>query len=63
MDLWGVGCVMFEIIALFPLFPAKDELDQVHKIHKILGTPSKEVLDRFKARASHMEFNFPNEQV
>ena len=58
MDLWGVGCVMFEIIALFPLFPGKNELDQVNRIHKILGTPHKEVLERFKKRASHMEFNF-----
>jgi serine/threonine protein kinase len=48
MDLWGVGCVMFEIIALFPLFPGNNELDQVHKIHNILGTPSANVLDRFR---------------
>ena len=27
MDLWGVGCVMFEVISLFPLFPGNDELD------------------------------------
>ena len=27
MDLWGVGCVMFEIIGLFPLFPGNNELD------------------------------------
>lgn len=40
MDLWGTGCVMFEVIALFPLFPGKNELDQVHKINKILGSPN-----------------------
>lgn len=27
MDIWGVGCVMFEIISLFPLFPGNDEMD------------------------------------
>ena len=27
MDLWGVGCVLFEVLALFPLFPGNDELD------------------------------------
>ena len=27
MDLWGVGCVMFEVVSLFPLFPGNDELD------------------------------------
>ena len=26
-DLWGVGCVFFEILTLYPLFPGKDELD------------------------------------
>ena len=49
MDMWGVGCVMFEIIALFPLFSGKNELDQVHKIHKILGT-NLLVLEGFKKR-------------
>ncbi|CAD8179014.1 unnamed protein product [Paramecium octaurelia] len=60
MDLWGVGCVMFEIIALFPLFPGTNELDQVNKIHNILGTPNPKVFDRFRKQATHMEINFPN---
>lgn len=47
MDIWGVGCVMFEILSLFPLFPGKDELDQVHRIHNIMGTPKQDVLDQF----------------
>lgn len=29
MDMWGVGCVFFEIVSLFPLFPGTNELDQV----------------------------------
>ena len=29
MDLWGAGCVMFEITGLFPLFPGTNETDQV----------------------------------
>jgi hypothetical protein len=29
MDLWGAGCVMFEITALYPLFPGNNEVDQV----------------------------------
>jgi renal tumor antigen len=27
MDIWGVGCVFFEILSLFPLFPGDNELD------------------------------------
>ena len=36
MDIWGVGCVFFEVLSLFPLFPGENELDQIHKIHNIL---------------------------
>lgn len=32
----------------FPLFPGKDEVDQIKKIHKIMGTPSRELLMKFK---------------
>mmetsp|Transcript_20186 Transcript_20186/g.47814 ORF Transcript_20186/g.47814 Transcript_20186/m.47814 type:complete len:573 (+) Transcript_20186:182-1900(+) len=59
MDLWGVGCVFFEIVSLYPLFPGNNELDQIHKIHNILGTPGPEILEKFKRHATHMELNFP----
>lgn len=59
MDIWGFGCVLFELIKKVPLFPGRDELDQVHLIHNVLGTPRPEILERFKSRATHMEFNFP----
>ena len=59
MDLWGVGCVFYEVLSLVPLFPGNNELDQVHRIHKILGTPEQDLLDRFQQLASHMKFNFP----
>ena len=42
MDLWGVGCVMFETLALYPLFPGTNEADQIERIHKVLGTPTGE---------------------
>jgi renal tumor antigen len=29
MDIWSVGCVFFEVMALFPLFPGTDEVDQI----------------------------------
>jgi len=62
MDYWGVGCVFFEIVALFPLFPGNNELDQIHKIHEKLGTPDQTLLAKFQKVASHMEFDF-KEQV
>jgi renal tumor antigen len=54
MDIWGFGCVLFELITKKPLFPGKDERDQIVRIHNILGTPNEEVLDRFKSQATHI---------
>ena len=58
MDIWGVGCVMFEIIALYPLFPGNNELDQANRIHNILGTPHPKIFEKFRKLATHMEINF-----
>lgn len=62
MDLWGVGCVFFEMLTLFPLFPGDDEMDQINKIHDILGTPNENLLSYFQKHATHIEFNFPQKQ-
>ncbi len=60
MDLWGAGCVMFEITSLYPLFPGSNETDQITRIHKVLGTPTAEVLQKFKSKgANHISFDFP----
>ena len=59
MDMWGAGCVLFEITALFPLFPGADEVDQINRIHKVVGTPSKEMLAKFKKnKSSKIDFKF-----
>lgn len=62
MDIWGVGCVFFEIMSLYPLFPGNNELDQIHKIHNIMGTPPAELLNRLKKHGTHMDFDFPVKQ-
>jgi len=62
MDIWGLGCVFFEVLSLFPLFPGNNELDQIHKIHNILGTPPKEILDYFQKFSSQMDFKFPSKE-
>ncbi len=60
MDIFGAGCVLFELIALFPLFPGADEVDQVNRIHKVLGTPSRNILMKLKAKGSRrINYNFP----
>ena len=63
MDMWGAGCVMFEITSLYPLFPGSNEVDQISRIHKVLGVPSAEKLAKFREKgASHISFDFPPEK-
>ena len=59
MDIWGLGCVFYEILTLEPLFPGDDEIDQVNKINYILGSPSEELFQKFVKNSAHRnEFNF-----
>lgn len=60
MDMWGIGCVFFEMLSLYPLFPGeKNEIDQIEKIFGVLGSPSKHLLEKWKKLASHINFDFP----
>lgn len=43
IDMWSVGCIFAEFIAMKPLFPGKSEVDQLNRIFKDLGTPSESV--------------------
>ena len=59
MDIWGLGCVFYEMLTLEPLFPGDDEIEQVNKINYILGSPSEELFEKFVKHSAHRnEFNF-----
>jgi renal tumor antigen len=59
-DVWAVGCILYELLTGRPLFPGKHEIDQLARIHSILGTPSKEVLQQFRANPNtQISFSFP----
>ncbi len=59
MDIWGLGCVFFEILTLVPLFPGDDEIDELNKINYILGSPPDELFQKFIKNSAHSnEFKF-----
>lgn len=37
MDIWSIGCVMYELMSSHPLFPGRNELSQIHTIDRLLG--------------------------
>ena len=55
MDIWGLGCVFFEILTLVPLFPGDDEIDQVNKINSILGSPPDDLYQKLVKNSAHRE--------
>jgi len=46
MDIWGAGCVLFEMLTKNPIFPGSNEIDQLHRIHLVIGSPSKLTLQK-----------------
>ncbi|XP_055593461.1 serine/threonine-protein kinase PITSLRE [Uranotaenia lowii] len=43
IDIWSVGCIFAEFLAMSALFPGKTELDQLNRIFKELGTPNEKI--------------------
>nr|XP_039263814.1 cyclin-dependent kinase 16-like isoform X3 [Styela clava] len=43
IDMWGVGCIFYEMAAGRPLFPGSTVTDQLHLIFKTLGTPTEKM--------------------
>lgn len=61
VDIWAVGCVLFEILTTRPLFPGKQQLDQIARIHNILGTPSRDILAQFRQNPNtNINYVFPH---
>ena len=55
MDIWGLGCVFFEILTLVPLFPGDDEIDQVNKINYLLGSPPDDLYQKLVKNSAHRD--------
>lgn len=43
IDIWSVGCIFAEFLAMTALFPGKSEVDQLNRIFKDLGTPNERI--------------------
>lgn len=60
VDIWAVGCMLYELLTARPLFPGKHEIDQISRIHNIVGTPSRDVLAKFRQNPNtQISFSFP----
>uniref|UniRef100_A0AAQ5ZTQ7 cyclin-dependent kinase n=1 Tax=Amphiprion ocellaris TaxID=80972 RepID=A0AAQ5ZTQ7_AMPOC len=59
IDMWGVGCIFYEMAAGRPLFPGSTVEDELHLIFRLLGTPTEENWPGISAIEEFKSYNFP----
>ncbi|XP_029646194.1 cyclin-dependent kinase 17 isoform X1 [Octopus sinensis] len=59
IDMWGVGCIFYEMACGRPLFPGSAVEDELHQIFKILGTPTETTFPGITAHQDFHSYNFP----
>merc|ERR1719313_722239 len=57
IDTWSAGCVITEMLLGHPLFPGESGVDQLVEIIKVLGTPTREQIE--KMNPNYTTFKFP----
>jgi len=58
IDMWGVGCIYYEMVTGRPLFAGQNVQEQLHHIFKKRGTPTEETWPDIKSHAKFLEYNF-----
>jgi glycogen synthase kinase 3 beta len=51
VDVWSAGCIVAELLTREPIFPGDSALEQLIEIMKIIGSPSKEYLQKYSPEA------------
>uniref|UniRef100_A0A8C1MFG9 cyclin-dependent kinase n=1 Tax=Cyprinus carpio TaxID=7962 RepID=A0A8C1MFG9_CYPCA len=59
IDMWGVGCIFYEMAAGRPLFPGSTVEDELHLIFRLLGTPTEDNWAGISSIEEFKSYNFP----
>ncbi|XP_028923267.1 cyclin-dependent kinase 16 isoform X4 [Ornithorhynchus anatinus] len=59
IDMWGVGCIFYEMSTGRPLFPGSTVEEQLHFIFRILGTPTEETWPGILSNEEFKTYNYP----
>ncbi|XP_041655761.1 cyclin-dependent kinase 16 [Cheilinus undulatus] len=59
IDMWGVGCIFYEMATGRPLFPGSTVEEELHFIFKLLGTPTEQSWPGISSNGEFMTHNYP----
>lgn len=59
IDMWGVGCIFYEMACGRPIFPGSTVEDELHLIFKTLGTPTDDVFPGISSNEEFLSYNLP----
>ncbi|EHB13854.1 Serine/threonine-protein kinase PCTAIRE-3 [Heterocephalus glaber] len=59
IDMWGVGCIHYEMATGRPLFPGSTVKEELHLIFRLLGTPTEETWPGVTTLPEFRAYNFP----
>lgn len=58
IDMWGVGCIFYEMVAGFPSFPGSSVNEELLMIFKMLGTPNESNWPGIEQNADFLNLDF-----
>uniref|UniRef100_A0A672IFR9 cyclin-dependent kinase n=1 Tax=Salarias fasciatus TaxID=181472 RepID=A0A672IFR9_SALFA len=59
IDMWGVGCIFYEMATGRPLFPGSMVEEELHFIFKLLGTPTEQTWPGITSNEEFVALNYP----
>ncbi|XP_054461319.1 cyclin-dependent kinase 16 isoform X5 [Anoplopoma fimbria] len=59
IDMWGVGCIFYEMMTGRPLFPGSTVEEELHFIFKLLGTPTEQSWSGISSNDQFVAQNYP----
>ncbi|GFR62033.1 cyclin-dependent kinase [Elysia marginata] len=63
IDMWGVGCIFYEMACGRPLFPGSTVEDELHLIFRTLGKPTEDSMPGISKNDDFLTYDFPTYQA
>ncbi|PVU92871.1 hypothetical protein BB561_003572 [Smittium simulii] len=62
IDMWSLGCIIYELLTGVPLFPGENEKDQLLAISEVLGVPPLHMITNSPRKSEFAEgvYGYPN---